>query len=425
MTSSRRVLVVGHTIPWPEVSGTRMRLANVLRGLAGLGEIDLFVLTNQEERTATGVPSDLPIRRFEVAARPAKGFSLATRLAWLVGGRLPSDLVGRDYRKLQARFAAWARSDYDLVWFSRIESSLMLRPFISAPTVVDLDDLEEYKIAGYLAASVAQSGGGLRGRVRRWAAPIVRAQGARNMRLWRQVRMETTRAAGAVVVCSEEDRLRVGAPNAAVIPNGYPFQERPVGKVTVGRPPVVAFPGFHLYPPNADAASFLARMVGPLLRIRVPGAQIRVIGAADRRVLPLHDPPRVIVTGHVDRMVDELTGADVIAVPIRFGSGTRIKILEAFAHKIPVVSTRPGAEGLEVGDGRELLLADTPEAFAEACARLLTDQECRARLADAAHTLFAERYRWDHIHPRIAALGAAVAASHGWTVEGALSHGAV
>ena len=79
-------------------------------------------------------------------------------------------------------------------------------------------------------------------------------------------------------------------------------------------------------------------------------------------------------------------------VPLRYGSGTRVKILESFAHRIPVVSTTLGAEGLDVEDGVHLLLADDAEGLAAATVRLLGDSELRVRLADEAHRRYLDRY---------------------------------
>ena len=89
-------------------------------------------------------------------------------------------------------------------------------------------------------------------------------------------------------------------------------------------------------------------------------------------------------------------------VPIRFGSGTRIKLLEAFAHRIPAVSTSIGAEGLAVVDGAHLLLADDDDTFARACIRLLRDLELRHALVDEAEQLYLAQYQWSQIHARVA-----------------------
>jgi glycosyltransferase involved in cell wall biosynthesis len=103
-------------------------------------------------------------------------------------------------------------------------------------------------------------------------------------------------------------------------------------------------------------------------------------------------------------MEPELSRADIAVVPIRYGSGTRLKILESFAHRVPVVSTTIGAEGLEVEDGVHLLLADQPDEFAAACKRLLTDHELRKKMVDAAEQRYLERYEWSSARDRIRAL---------------------
>jgi glycosyltransferase involved in cell wall biosynthesis len=90
--------------------------------------------------------------------------------------------------------------------------------------------------------------------------------------------------------------------------------------------------------------------------------------------------------------VPELARASVAVVPIRYGSGTRIKILESFAHRVPVVSTTLGAEGLDVEDNVHLLLADDPEEFAAATVRLLGDPTLRVRLTEAARAYYLERF---------------------------------
>jgi glycosyltransferase involved in cell wall biosynthesis len=167
------------------------------------------------------------------------------------------------------------------------------------------------------------------------------------------------------------------------------------------------FAGLLTYPPNVDAARYLVTEVAPRLRAREPGAVIRLVGKADGRVRVLHDPPRVLVTGWADDITEELARADVIVVPVRYSSGTRIKILEAFAHRIPVVSTGAGVAGLEATADRHLLVADAPDAFAAACHRALADDGLRAALTDAAQAFFLERYQWSTVRRAVAALAEA------------------
>jgi glycosyltransferase involved in cell wall biosynthesis len=109
----------------------------------------------------------------------------------------------------------------------------------------------------------------------------------------------------------------------------------------------------------------------------------------------------VTLIGYVHDIRAELAQADAVVVPMRFGGGTRIKVLEAFAHRIPVVSTSLGCEGLEVVGGRHVLISDDPDGFAADCVRLLTDRRLRERLVPAAFELFSEWYRWDSISSTI------------------------
>jgi glycosyltransferase involved in cell wall biosynthesis len=219
------------------------------------------------------------------------------------------------------------------------------------------------------------------------------------------------RRAAVVIVCSDLDRHRLAQPNVVVIPNGFVEPSRPVGRITVGDPPTVLLQGFLRYRPNIEAARELVRIITPRVRERIPLLQVRLVGAGGLETVgDLHDPPRTVVAGWVDDLGKELERSDLVAVPLRLGSGTRIKILEALAHRIPVVSTPIGAEGLELEDGRHLLLADAPEAFADSCVRALTDLDLRHQLVEEGQRQFLAHYRWSAIRPRITDLASAVAA---------------
>jgi glycosyltransferase involved in cell wall biosynthesis len=129
-----------------------------------------------------------------------------------------------------------------------------------------------------------------------------------------------------------------------------------------------------------------------LIRREIPGARIRLVGHETATVTALDHPPEVTVVGRVPSMEPELARCDVVVVPIRFGSGTRLKIMEAFAHRVPVVSTSIGAEGLDAEHGVHLLIADSPAEFAAACKLVCSTPPLRRALVDAAERLYRERY---------------------------------
>jgi glycosyltransferase involved in cell wall biosynthesis len=124
-----------------------------------------------------------------------------------------------------------------------------------------------------------------------------------------------------------------------------------------------------------------------------PGARLRLVGRYDEFVAPLAARAAIELRGEVPDVGVELARSDVAMVPIRFGAGTRIKVLEAFARRIPVVSTTVGCEGLDVVDGEHLLVADTGDDLAAAVLRLWRDPALRARLVEAAYQRWSSRYR--------------------------------
>jgi glycosyltransferase involved in cell wall biosynthesis len=399
-----RTLVVGSTWPWPATTGLRLRLQNVLSGLARLGDVDLFALVGTNDHGPYVPPSAASPERVVTASKPKPAYSGLRRLTWLARtkGQVPIHFVGRDYSDVQRTFRRWARDSYDLVWYSRIEAFIALGDSIAGRAIVDIDDLEDEKVRARLATlTMDGSRDSLALHLHRWGASV---QGHKDIRLWHALQRTVAESVDAVVVCSDADRERLGMPNAFVVPNGYERPNRSVGQSSVRKPPTIVFQGLLLYPPNADAARHLVREIAPLIRVSVPDVEMRLVGCFNEPVAALHDPPRVTVTGEVPDITTELARADLVAVPIRHGGGTRIKVLEAFAHRIPVVSTSKGAEGLGVNGGAHLLIGDTAEDFAAACVRLLTNQDRRAAVAEQGYQLFLTKYESSGIQEGIARL---------------------
>lgn len=199
-----------------------------------------------------------------------------------------------------------------------------------------------------------------------------------------------------LLATSEPDaaRLRAIAPCLPVVlyPNAIPEGE-PQG--IEPDPDLVVFSGNLEYPPNILAAHYFARSVWPLVRRQRPEMRWRLIGRHPERLqAELRDTPGIEFSGPVADAVAELARGSVAVVPLLTGSGTRLKILEAWAAGVPVVSTPLGAEGLEAEPGRHLLVAEAPEDFAHAVLRGREDRELRSRLIGSGRTLLAERYTW-------------------------------
>lgn len=157
----------------------------------------------------------------------------------------------------------------------------------------------------------------------------------------------------------------------------------------------IVFSGNLEYGPNIQAVQFFHRDIWPALQSRWPGLRWKILGKnpGSIRELGVRDPT-IEVTGFVEDAVAAIAQSQVAVVPLLAGSGTRIKILEAWAGGTPVVSTKLGAEGLEFHDREHLVLADDAESFTAAVSELLALPVNRERIGAAGRRLYEERYTW-------------------------------
>ena len=403
-----RTLVIAGDYPWPTDTGARLRLAMILRGLARCGPTELFSVVSKF-RTDFGAPDDTMglarVGRMGFDNRIPSGRPL---LRTLCQPSMPLGMPWRDRPGVREAVERFATGRYDLVWFYGLRPWVLAGALSLAPTVIDLIDLEDQKIVVRLSVP-RPAPTGPAARIRRFGGDLLSRE---EVRRWQRLQARAGKRAATTVVCSMLDARRAsdgGVTRVSVVPNGYGATSEPVGRNAVGSPPVVLFQGLLTYPANVDASRWLARDIGPALRIRVPDAQIRLVGEHHRDLEGLDDPPAVTLAGRVADMDEELRRADVVVVPLRYGSGTRLKVLEAFAHRIPVVATALGAEGLGVEDGVHLLLAETAEGLAEACSRLLTDLRLRRTIVANAHAHFLEHFESGVIEAEIGRLARRVA----------------
>jgi len=221
---------------------------------------------------------------------------------------------------------------------------------------------------------------------------------------WKKMQALERRAVRRCRVCttvSGHDRASlfrlVPGARAMIVPNGVDVQYfRPQSLSDTA--PSLLFTGSMNYGPNSDAVLWFYHEVLPEVRLQLPSVHLSVVGLnPPPEVDALDDDPCVTVTGYVDDIRAYLADAAVVIVPLRFGSGTRLKILDAWAMGKAVVSTHLGAEGLDAMHGENILLADEPAQFAAYVLRLLRDERQRFRLGRAGRRLVKERYAWSSI----------------------------
>ncbi len=201
-----------------------------------------------------------------------------------------------------------------------------------------------------------------------------------------------------VITCSTSDAQWLLRRNArasvSVIDNGVDAASLPILAAPKNEGNLL-FVGSMIYPPNEDAMLYFCRSIRPLLLQTVPDAHLWIVGHEPApRLLKLAADPLLHVTGYVEKLTPYYELADLVIVPLRAGSGSRLKILEAMAMGRAVVSTTLGCEGLELEKGTHLAIADDPVEFSRQIITLLHDKEKRCAMAERARRWVEKRYDW-------------------------------
>ena len=213
--------------------------------------------------------------------------------------------------------------------------------------------------------------------------------------------------ADACVVTSEREveTVRTSAPDTplAVVPNAVDLDYFAPSSAPV-EPHSVIFSGTLNYRPNLDAARYLIDDIWPLVRQRYPDATLTLTGSHDGvDILPLTGPG-IRLLGEVPDIRPYVSAAAAVAVPVRIGGGTRLKVLEALAMGKATVSTAAGSEGVAARDGEHLMIADDAPAFAARISEVFENPGLRSALGQAGRRLIETRYSWKLAGRRLEAL---------------------
>jgi len=308
--------------------------------------------------------------------------ALASPLTYLTGRATPAAIA-------QAS-AAYATVSFDWIHVCRLYMAPYVEPLLRVASrprprlVLDLDDIESRTLSR-IADLHKLAGDPIMERVERLESEKHAVMEQVYLPLFDEV-----------WVCSHLDaeavRREYSHPGVLVVPNAIRAPAQPASK-TSSDVYTLLFVGAMGYYPNRDAALWLCQEILPILQ-RKMDRPIRVILAGPRpgaQMEALARAPDVTVLGEVPALGPLYRDADMAVVPVRAGGGTRIKILEAFSYQRPVVSTTVGAEGFELTDGSEILLADTALEFAQACRKVLED-------AARARAMSERAYRWVRAH---------------------------
>jgi glycosyltransferase involved in cell wall biosynthesis len=383
-----KLLVVSPMVPWPLDNGGRIRTFHLVRERAKRHEVCLVCLSSSTEVDVGPLRSicqELLLVPHRVPVALAV-FDLLSGRGPFNSGRFRSERLARTLRDL------CAREDFDEL---QIEFSLVWRAAEAVRASFKI--LSAHNVESDVTAALAETE----------SNPLRRLAYRRETRLLRRFEAAAWHGCDACLTVSGQDRNEVvrsagREQQVVVVPNGVDIDRFRPRESGIPRGNAVLLFGGLDYRPNRDAAAWFLDQVLPRLRelVNEPRVVVAGRGAATLAVARGHNRG-VEMRGDVADARDAFGSAAVLAVPLRAGGGTRIKILEAMAAGLPVVASSKAAEGLEVSDGVELLIADGSEGFARALARVLQDQALARRMAVAARRRVEERYRWEKIVERM------------------------
>jgi glycosyltransferase involved in cell wall biosynthesis len=383
---SRSILIVTPSWPYPPTWGFAMRVYHLAKQLSTRHRVSLLTYGGDgfTQETGGSIFESVHLVRPPAAMRSkrrAQARSLFSSRSHHMGGL-------RSHEMQAVLTNLLSRQTFDLV---QLESSQMgfCAPLTGVPTVLDEHNVE-YMLLKRLAGAESSLGRKAFGHLE--AGKVRREE----FQAW-------TRCDGAIFTSpADMAAMRSALPEgkACVVPNGVDPEYFRLSSDDV-EPSTVVFTGAINYRPNTDAVAYFIRDVMPrLLRLR-PSAKFIVVGQGAPDWLLRMSSSNVVFTGAVRDVRPYLASASVVVAPLRAGSGTRLKILEALAMEKPVVTTTIGCEGLAVIDGDHLCVADDAQQFAEATAWLMSDKKLAAELGRAGRELAVREYSWSVIVNRL------------------------
>jgi glycosyltransferase involved in cell wall biosynthesis len=388
-----RILFLTQICPYPPTNGGAIKTFNILKHLGSAHDVRLLMLVRQEPDAATLERLARHCREIGfcgIRRSAARNALDAARSLW----KRESFIITRDFRpQMQAKvLEALAETPFDLIYVDHLQMFQYVPGEAPCPVLLDEHNVEWQIIERFAVAGRAL------------------AQRAFASLEWRKLRayeLSACRRADIVLTVTDLDRRTIalhGIPEGKIsaVPIGVDVDMvRPV-QLSASSANVLTF-GTMSWPPNADSVEYFASEIYPRIKKEVPEARFTVVGAnPPSRIGALGAGDRSIqITGFVEDLREPASEAAAFVVPLRIGSGMRVKILDAMALGLPVVTSSIGCEGINVESGKHALVADTPEEFAEAVVHLLRNPEDRRRFGAAGRALVESVYSWPLVLSRL------------------------
>ena len=391
------ILLLTPDDPFPGASGVALRNLGIIRSLALRGHRVTLLCFSDSDADPAAHPNARYCQAVYSAPIPARGkLKRIANLALSGKADMALRLASRDFQIMLSEILKAGR--FDIVQFAGLELGCCLPRIMagagSAKVVYDAQNAEAE--LQRRAATIDRQ------RPNRWLAAVYSTvQAGRLQRFERR----TCRAVDAVIAVSAEDRQllsRHGGAPIFVLPNGIAAADYARDSGHPRRDNQLLFTGKMDYRPNVDAIEWFCSAVFPAIQRACPGAELAVVGRNPHaRLRALSAMEGIHISGWVDSVLPYLQAAAVFVAPLRMGSGTRLKILEAMAAGCAVVATSLGAAGLNDDARAALVIADQAEAFSDAVIALLQDGERRAALGECARRQATKHYDWAALIPSL------------------------
>jgi glycosyltransferase involved in cell wall biosynthesis len=386
-----RLIWIAPYLPYPILHGGKARVFNLLARLSTRHEVHFVAINDTHEDYPSLGPLATVCASITLLPHHTPT-SVVSRVAEVLSPRpmAVSEFTSREGERAVCKLLA--AHAFDAAVVEQVQAGEYLRPVARAgvPTLLVCHNVERRIWQGFARY-----------------APTAKKRLRAELEARKMARYEprALRRATARLAVSEDDRRlleRAAHVPCGLSPNGvdvdyFAFQPRQ------DRPPELSWrlimTGSMSYAPNIDAAQYFLDSILPRLRQLHPAVEVRFVGSAPSpELLARQDAAgQVRFTGFVDDVRPYVAESDLFIAPLRHGGGTRLKLVEAMAQGIPVVTTTAGCEGLAVTAGDQLWIADTPEAFADGIARLMADEALRRSMAANARTLVERGYGWERI----------------------------
>ncbi len=387
------VAMIANSLPAPANWGATLRLIRLAQGLARIGRITLYCRTSEEDAARFRSHLDLaPFAQVRMHPLPRKVYAGIFKIftddstaVWMAESDPLTQLLGTDHE----------REPFDVLVCQQIFTSNVARPFSAIPLVLDADEVTSLSLSQMLKALPAVN---------------PEADQAR-LALVRGYEDGTFRAAKLVTCVTESgaDYVRArGQPCVRVIRNGGDVSQAPFTPPSRRTGLEILFVGAYFWPPNSKAARFLAREVMPRVWQEEPAARLVLCGRSPGIEVALLQRPGIEVTGTVPSVQPYLDRAAVYANALFEGAGSSLKVLEALANGIPLISTAIGVRGFALTPECHYVAAEDADSFARAILAQFRDRAAADDRARAGRT-FAEDHDWDQIGREFAEAVAGVA----------------